>query len=195
MTAKIKLGLIIASGREGRFADKIVKWAQTRIAADGRYEVTVIDPRALGVTAWHSDMQPENLAALRAALGDAEAFLIVTPEYNHSFPASVKSLIDAGKEEWEAKPVAFLSYGGISGGLRAVEGLRLVLAELHAVTLRDTVSFAMPFHRFADDGTLTDSAMAEAATALLLNRLAWWAGSLGTARSAMPYAQSAARQG
>jgi NAD(P)H-dependent FMN reductase len=192
MTTKIKLGLIIASGREGRFADKIVKWANTRIASDGRYAVTVIDPRALGVTAWHYDMKPENLAALKAALADAEAFVIVTPEYNHSFPATVKSLIDAGKEEWEAKPVAFLSYGGISGGLRAVEGLRLVLAELHAVTLRDSVSFAMPFQRFSDEGMLTDPAMAESAMGTMLNRLNWWASALNGARAAHPYAGSAA---
>ncbi len=192
MTAKIKLGLIIGSGRPARFADKIVKWAEKQIVADGRYEVTIIDPRGLGVTAWHEDMMPENLAALRSALAKADAFLIVTPEFNHSFPASLKSLIDAGKAEWEAKPVAFLSYGGISGGLRAVEGLRLVLAELHAVTLRDSVSFAMPFQRFSDDGVLSDPAHAESAMALLLNRLNWWANALNGARTAQPYASSIA---
>jgi hypothetical protein len=71
----------------------------------------------------------------------ADAFVVVTPEYNHSYPASLKHAIDMAHGEWNTKPVAFVSYGGISGGLRAVEALRLVFAELHATTIRDTVSF------------------------------------------------------
>ena len=65
----------------------------------------------------------------------------MTPEYNHSFPAALKNVIDWHGPQWHVKPVGFVSYGGISGGLRAVEQLRLVFAELHAVGIRDTVSF------------------------------------------------------
>ncbi len=79
-----------------------------------------------------------------SALSEADAFIVVTPEYNHSFTASLKFVLDLVYEPWQGKPVAFVSYGGISGGLRAVEQLRLVFAELHAVTVRDTVSFANP---------------------------------------------------
>jgi NAD(P)H-dependent FMN reductase len=191
MSKKPKLAIIIASGREGRFADRIVKWVASQITGDQRFDLHVIDPRKLHVTAWHGDMTKENLEALKSALGGSDAFIIATPEYNHSFPATVKSLIDAGKAEWEAKPVAFVSYGGISGGLRAVEGLRLVLAELHAVTLRDSVSFAMPFQRFSEDGVLSEPQMAEQAMALMLNRLEWWTAALNHARSNSPYALSA----
>jgi NADPH-dependent FMN reductase len=59
----------------------------------------------------------------------AEAFVVVTPEYNHGYPAPLKALIDSSGAEWYAKPIAFVSYGGISGGLRAVEQLRLVFGE------------------------------------------------------------------
>jgi NAD(P)H-dependent FMN reductase len=191
MNKKPKLGIIIASGREGRFADKVVKWVVNQVTGDQRFDFHVIDPRQLGVTASYGGMAKENHDALTLALGDADAFIIATPEYNHSFPASVKALIDEGKAEWEAKPVAFVSYGGISGGLRAVEGLRLVLAELHAVTLRDSVSFAMPWQRFTEDGVLSDPQMAEQAMALMLNRLEWWTTALNEARSSRPYALSA----
>ncbi len=68
-------------------------------------------------------------------------FVVVTPEYNHSFPGPLKAAIDRHVTPWQAKPVGFVSYGGISGGLRAVEHLRQVFAELHAVTVRETVSF------------------------------------------------------
>lgn len=84
----------------------------------------------------------------RKRIAAADAVLIVTPEYNHSFPGPLKTSIDSLRDEWKAKPVGFVSYGGIGGGLRAVEALRLVFAELHAVTVRDTVSFHNPWSRF-----------------------------------------------
>ena len=96
-------------------------------------------------------------------LDAADAFLVVTPEYNHSFPAPLKELVDGYGTEWHAKPVAFVSYGGISGGLRAVEHLRGVFAELHTVGVRDTVSFAGAWKRFGPDGMLRDPAEAELA--------------------------------
>jgi NAD(P)H-dependent FMN reductase len=82
--------------------------------------------------------------------------VVVTPEYNHGYTAALKQLIDAVKAEWVAKPVGFVSYGGVSGGLRAVEQLRLVFAELHAVTIRDGVSFAMAWNRFDEAGEPVD---------------------------------------
>ncbi len=186
-----RVGLILSSAREGRFADKILKWVQARLAGDGRFDPVVIDPRAHRVTLWHGDMAPDDLAGLKAELDRCDAFIVLTAEYNHSFPAAVKSLIDAGKAEWEAKPVAFVSYGGVSGGLRSVEALRLVFAELHAVTLRDTVGLAMPFRRMSEEGVLADGEMSEQAMSALLNRLVWWTAALSAARAATPYAASA----
>ena len=114
--------------------------------------------------------------------------MVVTPEYNHGYPASLKQAIDLAMQEWKAKPVAFVSYGGISGGLRAVEQLRQVFAELHAVTIRDTVSFAMAHGRFDSDGGLRDPDAAEAAVKVLLDELLWWGDALRAARAARPYA-------
>ncbi len=71
----------------------------------------------------------------------ADAFVIVTPEYNHSFPTPLKTAIDWHSTQWHAKPVSFVSYGGASGGLRAVEHLRQAFAEVHAVTVRNSISF------------------------------------------------------
>lgn len=191
MTARPKLGLIVSSAREGRFADKMLAWTTKRLAADGRFEIEIIDPLEYRVTLWHGDMEPGDLSRLKSTLEACEAFVVIAAEYNHSFPAAVKSLIDAGKSEWEAKPVAFVSYGGISGGLRSVEALRLVFAELHAVTLRDTVSMAMPFQRMSETGELADGEMADRAFAVMLNRLEWWTSALSAARAATPYALSA----
>jgi NAD(P)H-dependent FMN reductase len=92
--------------------------------------------------------------------------------------------------EWHAKPVAFVSYGGISGGLRAVEQLRQVFAELHAVTIRDSVSFASAWEQFDGEGTLKNPERATRQMEILLKRLAWWAHTLRNGRTAVPYAAS-----
>jgi NAD(P)H-dependent FMN reductase len=121
-------------------------------------------------------------------IGEADAFVVVTPEYNHGYPGPLKVAIDTVVEQWQAKPVGFVSYGGVSGGLRAVEQLRGVFAELHAVTVREAVSFAHVWDRFDDDGALREPRRAEAAADRLLAQLGWWARALRRARALEPYA-------
>ncbi len=122
----------------------------------------------------------------------ADAFVVVTPEYNHSFPAALKHAIDLADAEWRAKPVGFVSYGGMAGGLRAVEQLRLVFAELHAATVRDCVSFHGARERFGADGRPKDPAGCGAAAKKMLDRLAWWAEALRAARWTAAYPGAAA---
>ncbi|MGO4429195.1 NADPH-dependent FMN reductase, partial [Streptomyces sp. MCAF7] len=126
------------------------------------------------------------LGAVAPRLAAADAFVIVTPEYNHSYPAALKNAIDWHNPQWHAKPVAFVSYGGISGGLRAVEHLRGVLAELHAVTIRNTVSFHNYGDKFDADGKPLDPEC-DAAAKSLLDQLTWWGLALRDARAARPY--------
>lgn len=177
MSHKIKLGLILGSAREHRFCDTVAKWAATEIHGRNQFDVDVIDPRELG----------GDRAALSRRIASADAFIVVTPEYNHGYTGELKSLIDACNSEWHFKPLAFVSYGGISGGLRAIEQLRLVFAELHVVSIRDTVSFAFASKRFDASGTLIDPAEPKKAMAALLARLNWWATTLRAARINTPF--------
>jgi NAD(P)H-dependent FMN reductase len=148
----------------------------------------VIDVAELALPAVH----PQRLGPAEAAYAErihrAEAFVVVTPEYNHGYPASLKQAIDLPRQQWQAKPVSFVSYGGLAGGLRSVEQLRQVFAELHAVTIRDTVSFHNYGELFDHSGLLIDPTGPNAAAKVLLDRLAWWATALRTARNARPYA-------
>jgi NAD(P)H-dependent FMN reductase len=123
-------------------------------------------------------------AAFVERIGRADAFVVVTPEYNHGYPASLKQAIDVPRDEWREKPVGFVSYGGTSGGLRAVEQLRQVFAELHVVTMRDSVSFAMAWDHFDDSGQLLDPTVGDRAADTLLDQLAWWATALRAAHLA-----------
>ncbi|MDE3200637.1 MAG: NAD(P)H-dependent oxidoreductase [Acidobacteriota bacterium] len=179
MSETIYVGIILGSTRVGRFCDVIANWAAAQVRADGRFQPILIDPAS------------NNPDELRNLVGQASAYIVVTPEYNHGYPAPLKSLIDSIGPEWHAKPVAFVSYGGISGGLRAVEQLRQVFAELHAVTIRDSVSFASAWELFDSTGVLVSPDRPVRSMRAMLTRLGWWATALDQARTVRPYPQSA----
>jgi NAD(P)H-dependent FMN reductase len=111
----------------------------------------------------------------------------VVPEYNHGYPAPLKQLIDSMNEPWLAKPVGFVSYGGLSGGIRAVEQLRQVFIEVHAMTVREQVAFTHAREQFDADGRLLAPERAQQAMGAMLTRLAWWARALRDARRRAPY--------
>jgi NAD(P)H-dependent FMN reductase len=173
-----RLAVVVGSTREGRFGPTVAAWFADLARTRPDTVVEVLDLAELSI--------PD--AAFAASIGAADAVVIVTPEYNHSFPGPLKTAVDSLREEWFAKPVGFVSYGGISGGLRAVEPLRGVFAELHAVTIRETVSFAMAWSQFDAAGRPKETELVEAAGHRLLDQLAWWAYTLRTGRAALPYA-------
>ncbi|MEU9985078.1 NAD(P)H-dependent oxidoreductase [Streptomyces sp. NPDC050856] len=191
-TRPLRLAVVLGSNREGRFAPVVADWFLSRARRHGGFTVDVVDLAEADLpTALSHEPDPAvraQLAQVSPVLADADAFVVLTPEYNHSFPAVLKSLIDWHFTEWQAKPVGFVSYGGISGGLRAVEQLRLVFAELHAVTVRETVSFHNAHTHFDDTGRHKDPARPDAAAEAMLDQLAWWGHALRDAKSARPYA-------
>lgn len=189
---KPRLAVIVGSIRDGRFGPVVASWFAGEAASSGHFETDVIDladSAALGLSG-PGGSHPDIAAALETLtprLAAADAYVVVTPEYNHSYPAALKAAIDAHFVEWRAKPIGFVSYGGVSGGLRAVEHLRAVFAELHAVTVRDTVSFAGVHGAFGPDGKPLDESGPHAAAKALLDQLSWWAVALNEARAKHPY--------
>jgi NAD(P)H-dependent FMN reductase len=176
MNDKVKLTLVLGSTRAGRFCDTVARWAAAQIEERTEFALDVIDPS--------TPLAPHLLAQ---RIAEADAFVIVVPEYNHGYPAPLKALIDSVGEPWHAKPVAFVSYGGASGGIRAVEQLRQVFVELHAMTVRSQVAFAHARHEFDADGCPPSPERAQRAMAAMLTQLAWWATALRDARRAAPY--------
>lgn len=190
--APLRLAVIVASNREGRFGPVIADWFLGRTVERDDFTVDVVDLAEVDLpTSLSYNPGPAaraELAKVSPVLAAADAFVVLTPEYNHSFPATLKSLIDWHYTEWQAKPVGFVSYGGMSGGLRAVEQLRQVYAEMHAVTVRDTVSFHNAHGHFDEDGRHKDPTGPDAAAKSMLDQIAWWAHALRSAKSAHPYA-------
>jgi NAD(P)H-dependent FMN reductase len=173
----------------------VASWVDARAKEHGGLATTVVDlaefdlpltlpavsPKYAGATY----PRPAGMAELTAALTDADAFIMVTPEYNHSYPASLKAAIDWHFTQWTAKPVAFVSYGGAAGGRHAVLHLENVVTELHAVTIRDGLSFPNYFTAW-QDGKPDDPDTATRTTTMLTH-LEWWARALRSARAATPY--------
>lgn len=188
----LKIGVVIGSVRPGRFADKVARWFLSEIGGRDDMETHVIDLSEPAVAdelrlTLERTATPDDAPTLAQRIGGLDGFVVVTPEYNHGYPASLKLAIDYVYSEWRAKPVGFVSYGGMAGGHRAVEQLRQVFAEMHAVTLRDTVSFHMAWERFDDAGRPHDAEGTTKAAAVLLDQLAWWGLTLREGRAARPY--------
>lgn len=188
MAKPIRIALIHGSIREGRFCDTIVRWAAREIDNHDAFELDIVDPSPLFPSP--TDEPPIESAAIdiQRRLHRADAFLVATPEYNHSFSAPLKHLLDSVYGVWQAKPVAFISYGGVSGGLRAVEQLRLVFAELHTATIRQVVSFPNAPEQFDQQGYPREPERAARNLAKLLAQLGWWAKALRQARQEEAYA-------
>jgi NAD(P)H-dependent FMN reductase len=187
----VRVAVVVGSNRVGRFGPVVASWLLDRIGERGDFLPEVLDIASVELpTVLSHSPSPAvaaELAKVTPVLADADAFVVLTPEYNHSFPAGLKNLIDWHYGEWRAKPVALVSYGGVSGGLRAVEHLRQVFAELHAVTVRDTVSFHGAGAAFDEAGLPRDPVGPATAAKTMLDQLGWWARSLREARARRPY--------
>ncbi|MFE9094055.1 NADPH-dependent FMN reductase [Streptomyces sp. NPDC007264] len=185
----VRVAVVIGSNRHGRFGPVVAEWLLDRLRERDDLVPVVVDVAEipLPTTLAPSPEATAALAGVSPKLAGADAFVVLTPEYNHSFPAGLKNLIDWHYTEWRAKPVALVSYGGMSGGLRAVEHLRQVFAELHAVTVRDTVSFHGGRAAFDEAGHPRDTSGPTAAAKVMLDQLVWWAQALREAKERRPY--------
>jgi NAD(P)H-dependent FMN reductase len=190
--SRIKLAVIVGSVREGRFGPVVARWMSEQAGRHGAFEVDVIDlaetelPLELNAVPPAMDPgmnRPEGMSDLTRRLDEAEAFIIVTPDYNRSFPASLKAAIDWHFTQWDAKAIGFVGYSGASGGVLAIEALRQVFNELNAHTVRNYVSFPRYYLLFDDDGELHRPEEPAAAAREMLDQLQWWANALTAART------------
>ncbi len=188
-TQPLNVAVVIGSNRHGRFGPVVADWILDHVhrREDLTAEVVDVADIPLPTSFARTPEAAEALTGVTPKLARADAFIVLTPEYNHSFPAGLKNLIDWHYAEWRAKPIALVSYGGLAGGLRAAEHLRQVFAELHAVTVRDTVSFHNAGASFDDNGRLKDSTGPDAAAKTMLDQLEWWGTALREAKEKRPY--------
>ena len=184
MTPHLQVAVIIGSTREGRWGDKVAHWFAAEARRRPELLVDVVDLAELDLPAALPMHHGPAIQAYAERIDRADAFVVVTPEYNHSYPASLKQAIDVLNAPWRRKPVAFVSYGGLSGGLRAgrapAAGVRRAARD-HDPRDRQP---APPPAAVRRRRRVVDPTGPAAAAKVMLDDLVWWAAALRTARDA-----------
>ncbi|HTP30038.1 MAG TPA: NAD(P)H-dependent oxidoreductase [Anaeromyxobacteraceae bacterium] len=180
----MKVGVILASVREGRRGEAFAKWIHALISERPNVRAQLLDLKEWSFPAY-AHVDPPAVAeksypggSLSARWGETistlDGFVVVTPEYNHGYVGSLKNAFDQIYAPWNYKPVAFLGYGGFAGGARAVEQLRQVAVELRMVPTREEVNVRLVGYIADGRGWPQEEMYAKRATAML-DELLWWA--------------------
>ncbi|MFZ1721828.1 MAG: NAD(P)H-dependent oxidoreductase [Microgenomates group bacterium] len=149
MNAPISLKIIVGSTRENRFADQAATWIAEIAQKNQELQVEVLDLRDYEMPFFDGVQNPsmkskpyphESVERWTRKIAEGDAFIIVTPEYNHSTTGVVKNALDWVYKEWNNKAIGFVSYGAV-GGARAVEHLRMMAIELQMAPVRESVHF------------------------------------------------------
>jgi NAD(P)H-dependent FMN reductase len=150
------LQIVVASTRPGRVGLPIGRWVQERAVAHGGFAVELVDLAEVNLPFLDEPKHPrlgayehQHSKDWSATIARGDAFVIVTPEYNHSFNAPLKNAIDYLYAEWQHKPVGFVSYGGVAAGTRAVQALKPILTQLKMTPVVESVPIAF-FGQYVD---------------------------------------------
>lgn len=186
---RIRLAVVVGSTRERRAADGFLPWLVDRARDHGRFDVDVLDLREWRLPMFEEPGPDAAGGAARAGrlagrVAAADAYLFVTPEYNHSVPGALKNALDHVSGRLRNKPAGFVGYSpGIIGGARAVEHLAAIAVEAEMAPLRNAVLLTRVHRAFDGSGRPVDAATEDALT-VLLDDLAWWGDALRRARAA-----------
>jgi NAD(P)H-dependent FMN reductase len=181
----IHLQVIVGSVRKKRHGPVIATWAAGVIGRDPRFAVEIVDLAEVALPVLdephhprHEKYEHAHTRRWSAIAARADAFVVVTPEYNHSAPAAIKNAIDYLHNEWRHKPIAFVSYGGVSGGTRAVAALRPVATAVKMFPVTELVAIPF-FDKLIVDGRFVAPPGLEESFAPMLDSIAFLVDKLG----------------
>lgn len=184
----VRLAVVIGSTRPGRVGEAVAKWVYDIAAkrTDARFEL--VDLKAVNLPLLDEAIPPSqgkysqpHTQAWAAKIAAFDGFVFVTPEYNHGTSGALKNAIDYLYKEWNNKAAGFVGYGS-AGGARAVEHLRLVMAEVQVATVRNQVMLSL-FTDFENFSVFKPAARHEQSLNAMLDQLVAWAGALQPLRS------------
>jgi NAD(P)H-dependent FMN reductase len=168
-----RLMVVIVSTRPGRAGLPVGNWFVEKVKEEAGFELDLVDLVELDLPLFDEPNHPRlgryehrHTKDWSAGVAAADAFVFVMPEYNYGFTAPLKNAIDYLNVEWAYKPVAFVSYGGVSAGTRAVQMLKQVVTTLRMVPIFEAVSIPFVSEFIDDEGefvanpTLEDAAVA-----------------------------------
>ena len=183
----IKIGIIIGSTRPGRKAEAVAKWVYEIAQRRSDAEFEVVDIKEFNLPLLDEPMSPmrgqythQHTRTWSAKIASFDAYVFVTPEYNHATSGALKNAIDFLYNEWVNKAAGFVGYGGASG-TRAVENLRLVMGELQVADVRSQVGLSL-FTDFENFSVFKPAPQQEKSVNAMLDQLIAWGGALKTLR-------------
>lgn len=184
-----KLQVIITSTRPGRAGLPIGNWFFEHARAHGKFEVERIDLEDVGLPLLDEPEHPrlqkyqhEHTKAWSSIVSRADAYVFVVPEYNYSPPPSFLNAIDYLYKEWNYKAAGFVSYGGISGGLRSLQACKLPVTTVKMMPMMEAVAIPF-FSKHLVDGAFKAEKMHEDSANVLLDELHKWAEALRPLRA------------
>jgi NAD(P)H-dependent FMN reductase len=184
----LRIAIIIGSTRPGRNGEAVGKWVHeiAKKRTDSNFEL--VDIRDFNLPLLDEPIPPsmgqyskEHTKAWSLRIDSFDAYIFVTAEYNHGIPGALKNAIDFLYKEWNNKVAGFVSYGG-AGGVRAVEQLRLVMAELKVATVRSQVTLSL-FTDFENFTKFKPATFQENSANAMLDEVIAWGGALKTLRT------------
>lgn len=183
------LAIVVASTRPGRVGPAFGAWTADAARRHGGFAVDLVDLGEVGLPMFDEPGHParrqyvhDHTKAWSARVEAADAFVFVTPEYNNFPPPSLVNALDFLVHEWAYKPAAFVSYGGLSGGLRSVQAVKPLLAALKVVPLNEAVTVPF-FNQHVADGVFTATETHETSARTMLDELLRWEAALRTLRT------------
>ena len=190
MAKELKVQIILGSTREGRYGEKVGKWINNIASKRKDFKTEYIDLREWNISFLNDHMPPSMgkysdpvVQKWAKKIEEADAYIIVTPEYNHGYPGVLKNALDVIYKEWNNKPVTFVSYGGYVGGSRSVEQLRQVALELQMAPIREAIFIPFVWQAFDENDEIKGKEDYNKRADSMLNQLIWWAKALKEARN------------
>jgi NAD(P)H-dependent FMN reductase len=182
------LKIIIASTRPTRVGGHVGRWVTQVAQKHGAFTVEVLDLAEINLPLMDEPHHPrlqqythDHTKAWSAAIGSADAFVFVMPEYNYSFTAPLKNAIDYLNSEWQHKPVGLVSYGGMSAGLRAAQMIKQVVTSLSMMPIVEAVPIPM-VGTMITDGEFDPTEIVGQSATVMLDALVRWTAALATLR-------------
>lgn len=183
----IKIALIIGSTRPGRKAEVVARWVHEIAKKRSDAEFELVDIKDFNLPLLDEAIPPSmgqysqpHTKAWAAKIESFDAYVFVTPEYNHGISGALKNAIDYLYREWNNKAAGFVGYGSV-GGTRAVEQLRLVMGELQVADVRSQVALSL-FTDFENFSTFKPAALHEKSLSTMLDQVIAWGGALKALR-------------
>lgn len=176
-----KLKVIITSTRPQRKGIAVGNWFSEKVRQHGAFDVEVLDLKKIDLPLLDEPNHPkfqnytrEHTKEWSKKINEADAFVFVIPEYNYGMPPAMLNAIDYVFKEWNYKPAALVSYGGISGGLRSAQMCKLVMTTVKLVPLTEGISLPFFEKNINEEGVFVGNDLIENSYKIMVSELVKW---------------------